>query len=496
MSGTTFFQKIKNTRPAEFVLLLISIALLFYTIIRAVKIEFTMDEIWSWRYSLHGPHLYPAIYDQTSANDHWLNSWLMQLSGFLFGLHEWAFRLPNIIAHAVFLFFTARFVLNFRNSLFAIAAFILLNAHPYMLDFFSAARGYGLALACIAAAVFFLVRFVSENSSTKDLFYLLLAAALALLANFAVISFVLVCVAFVILTILRRKDKARNKQLLLIAAVILPLLLLVVPHLLRMQRSGALYYGEKTFWTGTVRTVINKLLYEDTYSGQDPFRYFQPALIALIGLIFSGAVISIRRKGLDGWMRSPSGIIFILLTGVILIIFLQHFIFGTLYPIQRVALFIFLLFIYSLLTTLNEMFEGRTLALTGVVPALAVLFYMIHFGNTGSLSEWEYSAGTQTAVNDISALQQKIKDGKSITICAQGGAGSTMEFIKEKDSLSWMNVSINWQADQPSRYDFYLVDKWALPSFNESQWIPMDTLPYSGNVLYMDSTFAKRIIQR
>jgi hypothetical protein len=472
-------------------LLLISLALLTYTIIRSVRVEMTMDEIYTWENL--GKGLYPAVYDHTTANNHWLNSWLMQLSESIFGTHEWALRLPNLIAHACFLFFTARIALSFRNGVYTVAAFVLLNAHPYMLDFFSAARGYGIALGCIAACLFYLFRFVSEGQATKHVVYIMLAAMLAMLANFAVISFVMMATALTVFFVLRKKSDKRIKQLLLIAAVVIPVLAFTVPHLLRMQASGALYYGEETFWNGTVKTMVNKLLFDKIYHDTNSFRYFQPALVALILFLVAGAALLIRKNGFENWLRSSPGITFTILSGVIVIIVLQHILLGTLYPIQRVALFIFVLFIFAIVTTLNELLQGRALAIAGTLPAITIAFYMFHFGNTGYLSEWEYSAGTQKAVDIITDKYSKTKDGKPVTISAMGGAGFPLEFIKKKDSLNWMDVRINWQSDQPSQHDFYLIESWAIPSFNVTHWIPVDTLPYSGNMLYMDSAFVSRM---
>src|SRR3546814_1753577 len=68
--------------------------------------------------------IYPDTYHYMSANHHWLNSWLIFFSRSLFGDSEFSFRLPNLIAHAFYLFFTARLMLNLRKDYFALAGFI------------------------------------------------------------------------------------------------------------------------------------------------------------------------------------------------------------------------------------------------------------------------------------------------------------------------------------------------------------------------------------
>lgn len=475
-----------------FTIIFIAIILLLYTIIRAGRIEFTVDEIYSWKVFTYGPHLYPPAYDETTANDHWLNSWLMQLTGYLFGERLWALRLPNLIAHAVYLFFTARFVLSLRRSWFAVFAFILLNAHPYLLDFFSVARGYGLAFASIAACLFFLRRFIISGQEKSDLKYLLAAAILALLANFAVISFVLAVTGIAGLIVLLGKPQKKILQLTLIALIMIPVLLIVVPHLLRMQKSGALYYGETSLWEGTVKTVTESLLYGVPYAGENHFCSAKPTIWFLLAGLFTGAVLLIRRKGPDAWFRSPAGTALLIFSAVLTVIVLQHWITGALYPIHRVGLFLFVLFMFAIIATLHELLNEKALFIAGAILVLPVAFHMLYCANTGYILEWQASAGTQRAVNDIAGQLSALTEKRErTTVYTMGVNGSAMQFIRERDHLGWLDVRIDWKSNQPAAYDFYYVEKWALPSFDVSHWIPVDTLPYSGNVLFMDEAFAR-----
>lgn len=475
-----------------FTIIFIAIALLLYSIIRAGRIELTLDEAYSWNFFAWGPHLYPQAYDVTTANDHWLNSWLMQLTGYLFGERLWALRLPNVIAHAVYLFFTARFVLSLRRSWFAVFAFVLLNVHPYLLDFFSVARGYGLAFASIAACIFFLRRFIISEQKKNDLKYLLVAAMLALLSNFAVISFVLAVTGIAGCIVLRGKAEKKVPQLALIALIIIPLLLIVVPHLLRMQKSGALYYGETSFWEGTVKTVTESLLYGVPYAGENHFCSAKPTIWFLLTGLIAGAVLLIRRKGPDAWFRSSAGTTLLIFSGVVAVLLLQHWLAGTLYPIRRVGLFLFVLFMFAIITTLHELLNAKTLFIAGAILVLPVSFHMFYCANTGYVFEWQSSAGTQIAVNDIAGQLGALPEKRErTTVYAMGVNGSTMQYIREHDHIGWLDLHIDWSSNQPAAYDFYYVEKWALPSFDASHWIPVDTMPYSGNVLFMDEAFAR-----
>ncbi|HEU4718295.1 MAG TPA: hypothetical protein VFU15_10695, partial [Bacteroidia bacterium] len=261
MSATKLLPELSEDHPRAlpWVMLLCALGLFAYVAIRSATIDITIDEAYSWKFFSYGPHLYPQKYDVTTANDHWLNSWLVQLTGGVFGPRNWALRLPNVLAFAVYLFFTARFVLSFRARWYTLAAFLLLNVHPYLLDFFSAERGYGLAFGAMSACIFFLFRF-SGSLARKDLCFFLLAGCLAVLANFAVISFFMVALGMAVLLTLLSKNADRKKLLLLTVCVSVPFLAIVVPHLFHMQHSGALYYGENSLWEGTAKSVFTSLL--------------------------------------------------------------------------------------------------------------------------------------------------------------------------------------------------------------------------------------------
>jgi hypothetical protein len=492
MYNSKYFPGLKNQHPVWLLYLIfgISISLLTYSILRAIRIELTMDEICSWKDFTY-PHLYPKDYNQTTSNDHWLNSWLMQITGFVFGRKNWSIRLPNLIAHAVYLFFTARIVFKFRSSVFALTAFIVLNSNPYLLDFFSAARGYGLLIAGMAATIFYFLQFVNVNQSKKNLHYFILFSTLAFLANFASIPLYITITGTMILFILSGDSAKRFSSIGLILLVCIPVLAIVIPHLLRMQKVDALYCGTTTFWEGTVKSLVTQLLYDSPYVGNDPFRSAIPTIYILTGFLLTGIVISIYRNGFSKGLKTSSTLLSLIFFGTLVVLFLQHQFMNALYPVWRIGLYLFILFLFAVIFTFNELFKDRFLSIIGVTLALPAIFHFCISANTGRLLEWKYAAGTQVAADDLERWYKNFPGKRSFSVCTQGVNGSTLHYIKERDHLTWMNDTINWSGDQPGHHDFYYVEKWAIPSYNTSGWIPMDTMPYSGNVLYIDSSLVK-----
>jgi hypothetical protein len=119
-----------------------------------------------------------------TANNHILNSLLMKVSITILGYKEWAVRLPNVLSFV--LYFSAAALLMQRLTphywLRLGGVLILCSAH-YLLDFFSLARGYGMANAFGLCAVVALVLY-SQEQKNKWLITSFVSAALACYANF------------------------------------------------------------------------------------------------------------------------------------------------------------------------------------------------------------------------------------------------------------------------------------------------------------------------
>ena len=111
--------------------------------IKASTSSFTHDESLSYiRFIFTSDPL--AIGD---TNNHLLNSILMYGSSKLFGASELALRLPNLVSYLVYAYFTFKVLESVKNFEVRLLGYFMLNAIPFVLDFFALARGYGLALS-------------------------------------------------------------------------------------------------------------------------------------------------------------------------------------------------------------------------------------------------------------------------------------------------------------------------------------------------------------
>lgn len=80
------------------------------------------------------------------ANHRLLNVWAMIAADQWLGDREWQLRSPNVLAFVLYGAAAFWHASEARNALLALLIAVLLTSHPYMLDMFSLARGYGLGL--------------------------------------------------------------------------------------------------------------------------------------------------------------------------------------------------------------------------------------------------------------------------------------------------------------------------------------------------------------
>jgi hypothetical protein len=481
-------------------LLLISIvsvgcALFAYTVARAYLLSLTPDEASTTQTFGAKFIVYPDTYHNMSANHHWLNSWLIFFSRTLFGENEFAFRLPNLLAHAVYLFFTARLMLLLRRDYFALAGFILLNAHPYVLDFFSLARGYGLAFSGISVALFFLYRFIL-NGKTKDLIWSLTGGVLSVLANFTVLNvFLPVAGILFIISIWNAKINVGGRKEILKNSVLIflftgGLLALILPHLMKLKKAGALFAGAQEFWNGTVRSVCEGLLYDVPYKGSDPLKDCLPSIVVMLGiLVFICMAILVKKKWNEPkqlFALSLSAILF----SCVLSLWLQHILLDTVFPVQRAGLFVFVMFILAFVGSLPSLpVLPKRITAFAFLLVVPVSFHMLYCANLHYSIEWRGCGDTDYLVKRI--LEKRKDSGYpngKVVINSDIEPSCTVYWIQDKWKLDSVEQYGFWPNDTMTTADFYILTKPYRAYRNTKGWKLMDSCPVSENALYIDTT--------
>src|SRR5262249_34983118 len=133
------------------------------SIYRAATQSITHDEALTYEWYVRHP--WARMFESYDPNHHVLHTILCKLAVGSFGLSELTLRLPSLCGGILYVTMAVRLanlgVGGTPAFLPTVAALVL---HPYVLDFLSAARGYGLAVGCLLAAIDRLVRWTGRMS--------------------------------------------------------------------------------------------------------------------------------------------------------------------------------------------------------------------------------------------------------------------------------------------------------------------------------------------
>jgi hypothetical protein len=426
-----------------------------------------------------------------SANNHILNAAGMTFFSKIFGVNEFALRIPSLLAHGLFLYYSGRLVLKCRNKWLAVFGFLIINLNPYMIDFFSLARGYGLSIGLMIASIYYLFVFIEKDGSKKNSTIAMFFAAFAVLANFVLLNYFVVLFGSIVLLniyFLKKNTSLSVKNLLksiaLPVVVILSLFGLIIPIALDLKAAGALYFGgSRGFWADTICTIIDRSFYEQPYAHY----MVQRAVKAFVVLsCFFGFVYVLtnvfKKKDFDKSFLFLAAIVFLLfLTSLSTIV--QFYTLDTLFLTDRTVLFLVVLFNIFLVFLYDQLLkkEGLTIYIAGVLASIMVL----HFAKCLNLIyvlEWKYDANTKEMLSDISVLKTIPKGKETISIGIPLIFDPAINFYREKDQLVWLNSVWRSETNSPL-HDFYCLSQKDLSEFNRDSIEIIKTYPVTGNIL-------------
>ena len=468
--------------------LLLALALLVYTVIRAVKVGFTHDESSSFMNLIHEPvqALFFSARNWQAANNHLTNTICMQIGYHFFGAAEWALRWGSLLGGLLFLIYAFRTVRLWLPvaSWHFFGAFCIFTLNHFVIDFFSLARGYGLCLAFEMAALYYLFRWIKQEVPTEAVTGLdnrsttmfkagdLLKAGCALgagvLSNFTLLD--LMAAFFVTVTVVfyakHKSHFAFASWLRLITPPALPALItmgLIFQPMRWIQAKGEFEYGPQAFWE-TWRVLVERFVYNPCPA----YLWIKVVILGVATLLFLLLGYAIFRRFRNTQLSENStryvcyaALLTVLTMGMTM---LQHYLLGANYLIGRTALLFYPLLssvvvLYLLDLPKRMAYFHKSTLLWPVIPALLIVNFCSH-ANLRFAQEWRYDENTRAAV--LLASQQS-----DATHIISYGVGwlyySTTLFYQEVLKLDNIKVAYNashddlsWVTSQP--FDLIYID--------------------------------------
>lgn len=387
------------------------IALSFYTHYRAATLSVTHDE--GIIYRVISENSACQIFNYVIPQDHMMNSLLMKFSCQLFPDSEYTLRLPNLFGHLLYIIFSILLLLKLKNPHLLVAGFVLLNFNPYLLDFFSIARGYGLSISFMMVSLYFGYAFI-QSRRVLHLILSFLFAILSVLAVYTLLNyFVALCglIAIIMLTWWAEEKFKVNREflsvsgiyLLVIAASITLLYLQLKGPLHRIQSESFIYQSVHTnFYGGTIRPIVFRSIYNSDPKTTVDIASYGIVVVYILSLIMMIAMAIRRDFSFTGRLMFFS---FVLTAIIVLSISTQYELLNIRFLNNRIATLIIPLFVLTIIGLTEELLRLKGLKIPGLIFIYIIsalfIYNTVRNANFKWYLEWKYDASTREMMHDL-----------------------------------------------------------------------------------------------
>lgn len=453
---------LKSVRKSPQPLILVPMVLLLtYTVWKAIQASVVYDEKATLDISLSS---YKDImnYSFATANNHLLITLAIKWLTEHFALSSLLVRLPSLAGHVLFMVYSWLILRGIRQPFARIAAFMLINVNPFMLDFFALARGYGLSVGLMMCSLHYTCSTVYvHHRKWIHTALSMLAAALSVLASFTMLHFFLITAC--ILLIVNILGKIRSPYpwpafIFSIAAIVIVskrLLEYLLPVLFRLQKEGQFYFGGKeNFWKDTVGSLAVTAAYRNEYTINPSVLLAIQIFVALIML--SGFALAMRiliRKEL--WQRKAFFILLYLVTLFIaLSTIIQHYLMGSNFLIERTAMFFIPLFMLLVVGIIYYLYESglKIYPVLYVLSACACIHAALNI-NVNEYLIWKDEG--KNILKDIAAYRQSHHITQPQTLYVSWYELPGIQFYIQADHISWLSIKNIPAPDYQE--DFYVI---------------------------------------
>lgn len=454
------------------------LAVFFY---RAATQSITHDEALSYKFYVKKSIL--LWFRRYDANNHFLNSFGERVFVPLFGESPLSLRLSAVLGGALCMggvFYLLRRAVG--NSFWLPLGFLLVFANPATMDYFCAARGYGLALGFSALSLALACWALDTGVTRAKLCWLSLCLALVIYSNLAFAVFAL-SVALSFLCMAYRLEKEENRsaaarrvlrmafELASPAAIFLTVCM--VPFLLK-ARPKHFYIGFEqldvavlSYWEAV---FAHKTYYPGVYWSGGSF-FFGPWFVLLaVALGFAATVFGFVRA--HAKFRAPEAdetgrvrTVFLMCASSVLLALLAyavlHQLVGLRWPAVRTGIYlvVFGSLGLALMPALLLGPEKRSSwsGLLAAVPLFVCLCLFLGKFQVRSFFDWDYDAGTDAALQAI--VETSKREGlTSVSVGGQWLYEPSVNFIRSWRQLNF--IPEYKREDDPflKNYDFVLVN--------------------------------------
>ena len=446
-----------------------TVAFLLYIVLRAIKIPITHDEAGTIL-NFSTQSVWDIItYRDPIPNNHLLNTLLIKSFTSIVGLQEWVCRLPNILAGLVYFLFGLRIFRNlFPSDLWMqFISMLLIIANPYLMEFFSLARGYGLSVGIMMISLYYLIK-----ANEKDYALAVLFGGISVYANLTLLNYF---IPLVILISLRFISRPFNRTLVVrMAMTIFTLaILLTIPIIKMINTNQFQFWNSNGFYQDTFVPLLRSSIQGKAYFSQYTELVFSSLIGLAILLIVIGLIRLLAKGGYKVMYIIPIPFVFI---GTILYNLLQKWILHIPYLNARTSLFFYTLFILAICSLLSIIRKKQLKKILYKIFLIMGVMSAVHIArcyNLKSTYEWWYDADNKEVISVLERdahLNNKVISFK----CDWLFQPSMTFYIQGQHRPEIISPPYNKSIDSTDIVDYYLVtsddmNPWLLNNYHIEQ---------------------------
>ena len=397
----------------------LALGLLLFLLVagEAARVPVTHDEVNTIALS-QAPVWDIVTYKDPIPNNHILNTLLIKAEMAVFGKGLFVSRLHNLLAFLPFFLFAVALAKRlFADTWMQFTLVGLVCLQPYMLDFFSVARGYGLSVAFEVGSLYFLVRRIQDGGHRAFVASLVLGAV-GVYANFTLLNFFFPLLFVLAVDSWTRHWKSKPAlwwRDVAIATSISGVLgvLSFLPFFRMMETKQFVYWGTAGFLEDTARPLIYAMR-----SGTEYFHWSNEVVYVIV----MGLIVFLVGSGIFLWRwmedKKQTWVFFGLLGLTLIYNHMQFWVMDVPFLNARTALFFIPL--VSVCMVLGLSAWVRVKPVTGYVLVMLVSVLSIqHFvrGYNGkSIYEWYYDENTYDVIRDITYMIETEKLTKPVKL--------------------------------------------------------------------------------
>jgi hypothetical protein len=447
-----------------------------FVLSRALLLGFTHDESFSYLNFVDGASLSHILFHPfPAANNHYLNTVLMKISASLLGVTEFSLRIHSVLAFAIFLLAAFWIVRDLCAPRHLVLAFLLLNLNPFLLEYFSLARGYAAGLALMMVSILFLLRALDPiYPGPRSALICLSTGAMAALANLTFLYFY-VSAATVLLAVSFRGDgqsahdlcpirvsRPARIQILWILAVSVLLFAAILPMAMQLRQRKEFYFGgERGFFTDTVISLVNASLYD--HPVPQGLEDFLKVLVGMVAACTTAAIMVLSKKSALGNRSQKYLCLPAILLGAAFGTAIQRHLFGTRFLIDRTGILFVPLFVLVCIAGVEAAARSWP---RSVVRMVALSFLVLlnvaaaaNFARAANLRytvNWRYDVETGQMLKDLAAREAGQNHVAPIRMGVTWYLEPSVNFYRTVRNLSWLE-RVTRAGITESDYDYYYV---------------------------------------